>query len=407
MTGLPQLDSEFVRAQFPNIGDWAFFENAGGTFVPSAVSDRVHDYMRRNQVQPGAPYPASAEAMERLERGHRALAEMIGADAQELVIGHSTTMNVYVLSRALRPLFQPGDEIIVTNLDHEANSGAWRRLADEGITVKEWRIDPSTASLDGLERLEPLLSDRTRLVCVTWCSNITGAISDMEEIVRAAHDIGAWVCADAVALAPHRALELGKSGVDFCLFSLYKLYGPHLGALFGKRERLLAAESQNHFFLPPAFALQPGGYQHETVASIEGIVEYVEQVHAHHFADRGQSRPQRYAETFDLFARHEDAISAPLLEYLSARRDIRIIGPGTADRRIRVPTISFVADGREASELPEILGRRGLGIGSGHFYAKRCIDALGLDGVTRISMAHYNTREEVERLIQELDIALG
>ena len=403
------LDSQFIRAQFPGVDQCLFFENAGGTLVPSQVSDRVYDYMRRNQVQPGAPYAASAEALERIERGHRQLAEMINASPDELVIGHSTTLNVYILANALRHLFRPGDEIIVTNLDHEANSGAWRRLAEFGLVIKEWQINPDTCSLGGADQLEQLLSDRTRLVCCTWCSNITGTIHDIQQIIEAAHAHGAWVCADAVAYAPHRAIDLREVGVDFCLFSLYKLYGPHLGALFGRRELLLDLPNQNHFFFGDTslpYKLQPGGYLHETAASIEGITDYLDLVYDHHFGDDGATRPERYAKVFAMFAAHEERISAPLMDFLKNVPRVRIIGLETADRRRRVPTISLVVDGVNSDELPRRLARQNIGISSGHFYAKRCIDALGLqdqNGVIRISMVHYNQESEVTQLIEALD----
>ncbi len=408
MKSAVSLDVEFARSHFPGIGDCAFFENAGGTLVPRQVSDRVHDYMRRNQVQPGAPYPASQEAQERISRGHRRLSEMIGADPQEVIIGHSTTLNAFVLANALRKILQPGDEIIVTDIDHEANNGAWRRLAEFGIEIKEWNIDPETGELGGAERLAQLIGDRTRLVCVTWCSNITGSLNDIAQIAETVHRAGAMICVDAVAYAPHRALNLHAIGVDFCLFSLYKLYGPHLGVMYGKRDLLRKLPSQNHYFFSDSalpYKMQPGGYLHETAASIEGICEYFDAIYAHHFDCSGSTIAQRYAKVFELFSAHEQAVSQPLVEYLRERDDVRIIGRLTADKNQRVPTISFVMRERKSSELPEHLGRRGIGISSGDFYAKRCIDAMGLarlGGVARISIAHYNSEAEVSRLIEHL-----
>ncbi len=401
-------DLQFVRSQFPNIGDWAFFENAGGTFVPACVSDRVYDYMRRNQVQPGAEYAASAEAMQRIERSHRNLAEMINAHPQEVIIGHSTTMNVYVLANALRPALKSGDEIVVTNLDHEANVGAWRRLAEFGVVIKEWQIDPDTAELGGPAKLEQLLTDRTRLVCCTWCSNITGAINDIRSIADLVHSAGALLCADAVAYAPHRALDFKNSNVDFMLFSLYKLYGPHLGVLCGKRGHLRPLTNQNHFFFTDSalpYKLQPGGYLHETAASIEGIVEYFDRVFAHHFDADDFPPNARYAKVFDLFAQHEEEIARPFMEFLQSKPNVRIIGPTTVDRNTRVPTISFTVAHSNHSEIAQHLGEQGIGIGTGDFYARRCIDALDLGpaGVLRVSMVHYNSADEVTALIRVLD----
>ncbi|MDE0309907.1 MAG: aminotransferase class V-fold PLP-dependent enzyme [Acidiferrobacterales bacterium] len=408
----PQFDLRFIRSQFPNIGDWAFFENAGGTFVPSTVSDRVYDYMRCNQVQPGAPYRASAQAQQRIDRSHQKLAELVNAAPEEVIVGHSTTMNVYVLANALKPSLKAGDEIVVTNLDHEPNIGSWRRLEDAGVTIRQWEIDPDTADLGGVEKLAPLLSDRTRLVCCTWCSNITGAINDIRSIADLVHSAGALICVDAVAYAPHRALDFQASSVDFLLFSLYKLYGPHLGVLCGKKEHLLKLENQNHFFFTKSALpckLQPGGYLHETAASIEGIGEYFDRVFHHHFGECGRSLHDRYIKVFEMFAAHEDEIARPLMDYLNTRNDVRIIGPAQVGAASRVPTISFAVEGKRSDKVAEQLGYQDIGIGSGNFYAKRCVDALGLDragGVIRISMVHYNSASEVERLIAALDSIL-
>jgi len=404
----PAYDLAFVRKQFPNIGEWAFFENSGGTFVPATVSDRVYDYMRRNQVQPGPSYPISAEAMQRIERSHHSLAQMINASPQEVIIGHSTTMNAYVLSNALRPLLKEGDEVVVTNLDHEANIGAWRRLESAGVVIKEWRIDPESADLGGTQKLAQLLSDRTRLVCCTWCSNITGAINDIKAIAELVHSAGAMICVDAVAYAPHRALDFKRLDVDFMLFSLYKLYGPHLGVLCGKRKHLLQLENQNHFFFTQSalpYKLQPGGYLHETTASVEGICDYFDRVFVHHFGDLTGSLHERYAQVFELFTRHEDQIAQPLMAFLCARKNVRIIGPTEVDCTSRVPTFSFTVENAKHSEIARRLGQQGIGIGAGNFYAHRCIDALklGSNGVLRISLVHYNSSSEVADWIRTLD----
>ena len=407
-----KYDLQFIRSQFPNLGEWAFFENAGGTFVPATVSDRVYDYMRRNQVQPGADYRASAEAAERIDRSHRKLAEMINANPREVIVGHSTTLNVYVLANALRPSLKPGDEIVVTNLDHEANIGAWRRLEDAGVVIREWRVDPESATLGGVDRLAALLSDRTRLVCCTWCSNITGTINDIKTIAELTHSAGALLCVDAVAYAPHRALNFKESNADFLLFSLYKSYGPHLGVLCGKREHLLKMENQNHFFFTNSalpYKLQPGGYLHETAASIEGIAEYFDRVFERHYDVRDCTASERYQKIFELFADHEDSLARPLMDYLSSRQNVRIIGTSKVDAKTRVPTISFVAKNRRPAEIAELLGKKDIGIGAGDFYARRLIDALGFGtsgGVARISMVHYNSAAEVDRLITALEAVL-
>ncbi len=406
------LDVDFVRRSFPALDDrWALFDNAGGSVMAQPVIDRVGDYMARYQVQLGASYPLSVEAGERVTAGHRSVADLLGAGPDEVVIGPSSTINAMLLAQALRPLWRDGDEVVVTNLDHETNVGPWRRLEATGIAVREWRMNPETAELE-LDALEPLLTDRTRLVCFTHCSNIAGRIHDVAAITRRVHQAGARVCVDGVAYAPHRRVDVAALGVDFYLLSLYKTYGPHLGVLYGRRRHLLEARGAYHFFIAEddvPYKLQPGGPNHELAAALPGLLEYFDSLDRHHFGDRDAGRATRLDRVFDLVAEHEERLVAPLLDFLTGRPGVRIVGPRSADRGCRVPLVSFVVEGREASEIPTLLDRRRLAVRWGHFYAYRAIRDLGLldrGGVVRVSMAHYNTAAEVERLIAALDEVL-
>jgi cysteine desulfurase family protein (TIGR01976 family) len=410
MTDTATLDLDFVRRQFPNLGNgWAYFENAGGSYLPQSVIKRMTDFMSESQVQPEALNPLSALSTERLDTSRRLMARMINAETDEIVVGPSTTLNVYVLAQALRPLFRPGDEIIVTNQDHEANGGAWRRLAEFGIEVREWRIDPATGELDPAD-LDGLLSERTRLVCFPHVSNIVGSVNPVAEITAKAHAAGAMVCVDAVAYAAHRLMDVKALDVDFYLFSLYKLYGPHIALLYGKRERILEAANQNHFFHEDNISakLNPGGLNYEAVASLSGIVDYFEAVYQHHFEQPENDLHARLGRVFDLFAEQEQRLSEPFLAYLADKPGVRLIGGGTPDDR-RLPTFSFVVEGRRPAEVVEALGRERIAINHGHFYAHRCVEGLGIDpeeGLVRASMVHYNTGHEVDRLIQALDAVI-
>ena len=412
MAEAPALDVDFARHQFPDsVWAWAFFENAGGSFVPQSVIDRLSAYMAETQVQPGASFPASASAARRMAEGQRRIAEMINADIDEIIIGPSTTANIYVLANALRPLFAAGDEVIVTNLDHEANNGAWRRLAETGVTVNEWKVDPESAELE-LAGLEALLGERTRLVCVSHCSNIVGTFNDVAAIARLAHAAGALVCVDGVAYAPHRAIDVKALDVDFYALSPYKLYGPHLGVLYGKRQHLLRARAQNHYFIGEddiPLKLNPGGPNHELTAALVGTADYFEAVHGHHFKDRANSFHERVRAVYGLFAAHEERLASPFVEFLATKPGVRLIGRPTADPAERAPTFSFVVEGRRSADIPPLVEPERVAIRSGHFYAHRLISDLGIeadDGVVRVSMAHYNTAHEVERLIKALDRAL-
>jgi len=405
------LDTNFVRGQFPDLGKLAFFENAGGTLAANTVIRRLNAYLNETQVQPGGDYGPSALAVQRMAQSHRQVAAMINATPEEVMVGISTSMNVYLLSHALRHWFKPGDEIVVTDMDHEANNGAWRRLAEFGVVIRQWQVNPDTVELEAAE-LTPLLNERTRLVCFTHCSNITGTIHDVASLVRTIHAAGALACVDAVAYAPHRLLDVQATDVDFYLFSPYKLYGPHLGVLYGKRELLLRAATQHHFFIPDedtALKLNPGGPNHELTAALGGVGEYFDALHAHHFPGSNEDFHTRLGQCFELITQHEQHIAEPFVEYLRSVPGLRLLGRASADKAQRVPTFSFVVEGRDSHEFPAHCARHDVGIRSGDFYARRLIDALGYgpqNGVVRASMVHYNTADEVARLIHHLDEVL-
>jgi len=409
LSGNVSLDVDFARSFFPALNDgWSYFENAGGTLVPTTVIARAAAYMRETQVYYGAGFAQSRAATERINAGKGVLAALINADVGEIVVGPSTTANVYVLSHALRPWFAAGDEIVVTNQDHEANSGAWRRLAETGLVVREWRMDPATAELRPAD-LKPLLNARTRLVCFTACSNIVGTVYDVAAVTRLVHAAGALVCVDGVAYAPHRLVDVKALDVDFFLYSVYKVFGPHAAVLYGKREHLARARNQNHYFVEgnPALALAPGGPNHELTAAAVGIADYVEALHERHFgADAGGDFRARLGRLYNLFADHEARLGERLAGYLAARPDVRLIGRPTGNAAERVAVFSFLVDGRDSAELAERLNARGMAVKAGDFYAARCIDDVGArpqNGVLRASMVHYTSMADVERLIGHLD----
>ena len=408
-----RLDIDFARSHFPNLANgWAFFENAGGSYVPQSVIDRVHAYMSETQVQPGASFGPSALAAERMAQGQQLMAQLINADPREVIIGPSTTANIYVLAHALRPWFEPDGEIIVTNLDHEANSGAWRRLADSGVTVKEWRFCPETGELH-LEDLDKLLTERTVLVSCPHCSNITGSIIDVAGIIAKVHAASALVCVDGVAYAPHRAIDVKALDADFYVLSLYKVYGPHLALLYGKTEHLHRASAQNHFFIGDEsmpLKLNPGGPNHELTAGLAGVADYFDALYHHHFEESDESFHRRAKKVYGLFAQHEETLATRLVNYLASQPRVRVLGRPTAKASLRAPTFSFVIEGRRSADFPPLVEANKVAMRNGNFYAYRCVRDFGLDpddGVIRASLAHYNTLEEIDRLIQGLERAMA
>jgi cysteine desulfurase family protein (TIGR01976 family) len=384
------LDLTWVRKQFPALDEaqldgWALLDSAGGSQILGRVIDRIAGYYRTSNVQLGGLYPQSELAAERVSAATAQLARHFGARSPgEVVLGSSSTQLLANLATAMAPRLQPGDELVVTDCDHESNIGPWRRLEARGVVVKEWKLDRESFTLRA-EELEPLLGKRTRLVCFTHVSNLLGAVHPVAELTKLVHAHGAQVCVDGVAYAPHRPLDVAAWDVDYYVFSLYKVFGPHQAALYGKRERLLPLDKLNHEFIGDdelPYKLQPGGVNYELVHGLGGIFEYL-----------GEVSPA-------LVRAHEDQLAGRLVQYLRGRRGVRLVGRG------EVPTVSFIADGRRAADVVTQVARRKVAIKHGHFYAKRLCDALGLDGVLRASMVHYNTLAEVDRLIAALDEVL-
>lgn len=399
------LDVAFARGHFPQLANgWAFLENAGGSYVPASVIARTARYMAEVQVQPNYGFAASREATARMAAGKAVVANFLNAEPGEVVLGPSTTLNIYVLAQALRPSLEAGDEIIVTNQDHEANSGAWRRLAEFGVVVREWRADPLTGELS-LERLDPLLSTRTRLIAMPHCSNVVGTVNDVAAVALIARRYGALLAVDGVSYAPHRLPDVKALDVDFYYFSLYKTFGPHVGAMYVRASLFPLLTPQNHIFIktPPA-TLNPGGQPHEFSAALVGIGDYVEHLDDHHFALPANHPRSRLARVYELFAAHEDRLANRLLDGLGARDDIRMIGKSRAAGD-RAPTISFAVADRPAAEVASHFFAHRVALGHGDFYALRLVTALGLaaqGGVVRASLAHYNDDEDVERFLAAL-----
>jgi cysteine desulfurase family protein (TIGR01976 family) len=406
------LDVEFCRRHFPLLGDdWIFMENAGGTLVPTQVIERVASFMTECQVQPGEGYPASEAAKRRLDEGRAVLAALINADLDAMIVGPSTTANVYVLSKALRGLLSPGDEVIVTNQDHEANNGAWRKLAADGIVVREWRMSTVSDDLE-IADLEALLSPRTRLVCVTHCSNIVGLVHDVKAIAALVHAAGALICVDGVAFAPHRRVDVKDLDVDFYLYSTYKVFGPHLGVLYGRRALLQQLANQSHYFLDEddfQRRLCPGGLNYELTAGAAGIGAYLDRVHEHHYPGANVDRHQRLDRVFELFVAHEQALIGRVQDYLATKPGMRLIGGGAAGPRERVGVFAFTVDGRDSRDVVARLQAQRIGVHADDFYAARCIDALGArpqGGVVRLSMVHYSSSEDLDRVLEGLERTL-
>lgn len=406
MPSTAPLDTAAVRRRFPGLAsDWTFFDNAGGAHVLDTVIARVAAYLRETPVQTGASYAVSQLAQERLATATASVAQLINAaEPREIVFGPSSTALLDRLARALQAGIRPGDEIIVTDADHEANIGPWRRLAAAtGAVIKIWPVNTTSWRLE-LDELDALLGPRTRLVCCTQATNILGTIEPVAEIARRVHAAGAQLVVDGVAFAPHRLVDVQAWDVDYYVFSCYKVFGPHIGVLYGKYAQLLALGNLNHEYLPAdaiPYKLQPGAYSYELAYGMGAVTDYLLELGAAQNAPRA-----KLATAWQRIALHEATLVAPLLDFLQQRPGVNIIGPASADPALRLPIVSFVMKGRDAAEVTRHADQHNIGIRHGHFHARRLIEKLGLlenNGVVRVSLAHYNTADEVGRLIECLD----
>jgi len=402
------LDLDFVRSQFPALEDgFAYMDNAGGSLVLRNVADRVRDYLLTTSVQTGASYEHSQRASARLAEARARIALLVNAGRpEEIVLGPSTTVLCQNLARAMLSQLKPGDEIVVTEFDHESNIGPWRWLERFGVVIREWKIEREGFEID-LDALDALMNERTKLVAVTHASNILGTINPIAEIARRVHAAGAKIVVDAVAYAPHRAVDVTGWDVDYYVFSFYKTYGPHFAVMYGKYEHLLELDTLYHYFYTadkvPA-KLEPGNTNYELAWGSAGIVDYLDKLGG------GTGDRAAIVRAFDDIAVQEKALGEALLGFLTSRNDIRIIGRSDAGIDRRVPTIAFKVDGVNSAELVQAVDEHRIGIRHGDFHSRRLIEGLDLQGdggVVRVSLVHYNTLGEVKRLTDALSSAIG
>src|SRR5262245_26620756 len=403
-----QLDLDFVRSQFPAFSEpslkgQAFFENAGGSYPCRQVVDRLTRFYRERKIQPYGPAAPSRLGGEEMDEARRRLAAMLGVETDEVSFGPSTTQNTYVLAQAFGQWLKPGDAVIVTNQDHEANTGPWRRLAERGVDIREWKLDRDSGHLP-IEGLKALLDERVKLVCFPHCSNVVAEINPVAAIAALAHAAGAVICVDGVSYAPHGFPNVSALNADIYLFSAYKTYGPHQGVMVIRRALAEQLPNQGHYFNAGALTKRftPAGPDHAQIAASAGIVDYVDALYAHHRGgeDAGGARA---AFVHDLMRAHESTLLQPLLDFLASRNSVRLLGPRQAEAR--APTVAMAL--REPGEaVAAKLASRGVMCWGGGFYANRCLEAQGVDpdhGALRVSFVHYTSPDDVTRLIGALD----
>jgi cysteine desulfurase family protein (TIGR01976 family) len=408
------LDVDALRARFPALSvehdgrPLVFLDGPGGTQVPGSVIDAVAAYYRDSNANAGGAFATSERSDAILADAHRAMADFVGATSpHEITFGANMTSITFHVSRSIAATLRPGDEIVVTTLDHDANVSPWRAAAgDRGIRVHTVGIRTADCTLD-LDDLDRVLSPRTRLVAVGWASNAVGTINPVAEIVRRAHAVGAWTYVDAVHWAPHGPIDVRAIDTDFLACSVYKFFGPHAGVLYGRadvRERLPT------YKVRPAYdRFETGTQNHEGQAGTLAAVEYL--------ADVGRSvggGPDRRAALvagMSAIRAYEMTLYRRLADGLSAIPGVRLYGITDPSRFTeRTPTAALTLDGMDPRSLAVELGRRGFATWDGDFYATGLIERLGLandGGVLRLGMTHYNTADEVDRLLEALAAIVG
>jgi len=413
-----KLDVDYVRSQFNQIHDnpdFVFCSNAGGSYVANQVNQILNHYNHHTRVQPYERYTTSTQAGEAMDKAIHGWSEALNISSNELTIGPSTSMNTYVMAQAIGANLNPGDEIIVTNQDHEANSGVWRRKAEEKqVTLKEWRVQPDTGLLDP-EDLYQLLSEKTQWVFFTHCSNIVGSSNPVKKITSEVKNYNSdiKVFVDAVAYAPHRICNLKDLGVDGYAFSLYKVFGPHQSLMYINSEILQSLAPQCHYFNTEYQnkLFNPAGPQHAQVASCAGVLNYFDELHKHHFREThdGKSMTDRLADIGHLIHDYENHLTQPILDFLDNHKNVRLIGKSHINDGDRAPTIAFKPLHNSSLEISSRIQHHDIGCESSNFYAYRLISDLGIDpedGVVRVSLVHYSTPEEVEKIIHAMDASL-
>jgi len=416
MQGAFPIDS--VRAQFPGLqrevaGRRAiFFDGPAGSQTPRRVAEAVSDYLLQRNANHGGPFATSQESDAMLADAHRAVADFVGADrAEEVSFGANMTTLTFALSRALARSWRAGDEIVVSRLDHDANVAPWQLAArDVGAKVRYIEVRAEDCTLD-LDTLRGSLGERTRLVAVGAASNLVGTINPIAEIAQLAHAVGAQLFVDAVHLAPHRSIEVGRWDCDYLVCSPYKFFGPHLGVLWGRSQLMSALPAYKvraaDDVIPDRW--MTGTQCHEGIAGTLEAVNYLADLGR---AVAGETTDRRAAlhAAFGAIQAYESALCGKLLEGIAKIAGARVVGIADTRRlEERVPTVAILADGCPPEALSEALGKRGVFSWGGNSYALPLTEALGLEpgGVLRVGLLHYNTEEEVERFLTLLPECLA
>jgi cysteine desulfurase family protein (TIGR01976 family) len=407
---MSSFDVTSIRRQFAALsrviaGQQAVYvDGPAGSQTPECVIAAIGDYLRNHNANHGGAFATSRENDRMLAEAQQAVADLFGVtDPSTIVFGANMTTLTFAFSRSLAQTWNAGDEVIVTQLDHDANVTPWcMAAADRGVVVREVRLRPSDATLD-LVHFQQLLSPRTRLVAVGCASNATGTLNPIPQIVQMAHSVGAEVFVDAVHYAPHGLIDVPAWNCDYLIASAYKFFGPHVGIFWGRRERL---ESLTAYKVRPADNHIPdrwmtGTPNYECIAGVRAAIDYLSCL-----GDPAATRRDRLQQTFSAIRSHESNLAKQFLDGVSRNPGITLYGIGDPARlHERVPTFALRIAGMTPRAVAEYLAERGVFVWHGNFYALRLSEVYNLepDGMVRIGLLHYNTSEEVSRLLRLLN----
>lgn len=407
-----KLDIEWVRQQFPALSQTVkgkpavFFDAPGGTQVPQRVIDAISEYLSKWNANLGGAFLTSQRSDLIVEQAHEAMADFFNCTPDEVVFGANMTTITFALSRAIGRELKSGDELLVTCLDHDANVSPWVCLEERGAKVRTADIKPADCTLDMFD-LQAKIRRNTRLVAMGWAANAVGTINDVQEAIRLAHAVGAVTFIDAVHYAPHGLIDVKALDTDFLACSSYKFFGPHQGILYGKRDQLLRLRPYKLRVcsekLPDRW--ETGTQNHECMAGVTAAIDYIAEVGRHHSSDL-HTRREAIVAAYEVFQQHERELADQLIRGLLAIPGLTFYGitdPAKADQR--TPTVAIRMAGYTPRELAMQLGEEGIFTWDGNYYAINLAERLGVQasgGMLRIGLAHYNTEEEVSRLLVEL-----
>jgi cysteine desulfurase family protein (TIGR01976 family) len=407
MSDAPSFPVDELRRQFPAVergGQFVFFDNAAGAQIPDRVLAAVTDHLLARNVQRGGPYRHSREVDAMIARARESVAAFVNArGADEIAFGLNATSFIRAISLAVGQTLDRRPEIVVSDLDHEANVATWLALQRAGARIVWWQ---ARAGADGArlhaEDLDALLNERTRIVACTLASNAIGSVVDIAEVSRRAHAVGAEVFVDAVQFAPHRSIDVQALGCDYLVCSGYKVFAPHMGFAWCRREAINRLPTFREDFIPDVTPdkLEAGTYVYENVAGMDAAIGYLDDLGRRFLNGSGASRVDTIRAAMTAIADYERTLSGKLLDAASTVPGVTVHGITARDRLTdRIPTLCFSVAGRSPSAIAAGLAARDVGVRSGHMYSPRLMARLGLPpaGAVRASLVHYNTVAEIDR----------